>query len=649
MSSRIVVLLSVFAFACSSSTSPEPSLEGDNTTPEGDAAGDVGGSDSSTIDVITACKPGQTWCQGNDVMQCRSDGKGLEKVTTCTAPSLCYQGGCCEPFCDDIECGDNQCGGVCGQCSAGRHCEAGLCQDGECDPGCEGRQCGPDACGGLCGTCPFGELCVMWVCMPPDSCVGVCDGKECGAIDECNCGNCAGDRLCVGHVCKNADEPCAQECENKVCGKVGECNCGECSDGQSCSEGKCVLAPDPCFEACAGKVCGQVGECLCGTCQEGNMCVDFGCVEDPCAPVCADIACGMSGECDCGGCDGGFTCQENACVPVTGPCVGFCAGKECGEVNGCQCGTCDAGEYCDPNNLCKCQPQCSGKLCGPDGCGGECGICDPGMVCTAAGLCFDPDCSIFEHQFEATTARMNTLAFGEDGFPGHGLDVDENGGTCKPNNKCSQGIDNEMGGSLSSVPGIGNPSDWLQNSLNDGKVHLLLELTGTAQDAWINFYAGGPVEAGCNFAAGACTYVVASNSFDGYSCQAALRLKGTRTETSFSVGGLDQSITIPLPLAAGVVVPLTLHRAHMKGSYTLDNGKFNITSGILAGAILKSEFVGVLNQIPDGILPISPDTIIGALDWVLTPDQDVNGDGTGDAYSVGFLYTATTAPITGVY
>jgi hypothetical protein len=39
-----------------------------------------------------------------------------------------------------------------------------------------------------------------------------------------------------------------------------------------------------------------------------------------------------------------------------------------------------------------CVPQCGGRICGPDGCGGSCGTCGAGAVCNAAGLC-EPDLS----------------------------------------------------------------------------------------------------------------------------------------------------------------------------------------------------------------------------------------------------------------
>ncbi len=34
-----------------------------------------------------------------------------------------------------------------------------------------------------------------------------------------------------------------------------------------------------------------------------------------------------------------------------------------------------------------CTPQCAGRQCGPDGCGGDCGVCAAGQTCSADGLC----------------------------------------------------------------------------------------------------------------------------------------------------------------------------------------------------------------------------------------------------------------------
>jgi peptidoglycan/xylan/chitin deacetylase (PgdA/CDA1 family) len=72
------------------------------------------------------------------------------------------------------------------------------------------------------------------------------------------------------------------------------------------------------------------------------------------------------------------------------PCVPQCSGKVCGG-NGCggSCGTCATGKTCNASGQCTgtCTPSCSGKVCGNNGCGGSCGTCATGKTCTSAGQC----------------------------------------------------------------------------------------------------------------------------------------------------------------------------------------------------------------------------------------------------------------------
>jgi len=96
-----------------------------------------------------------------------------------------------------------------------------------------------------------------------------------------------------------------------------------------------------------------------------------------CTPDCNDRFCGPDG-CDglCGLCDDGFACDF-----VTGSCERFC-GIECGA----ECGTCPGTLACSMSGIClcgPCTPNCSGKTCGDDECGGLCGAgdCGPGEVC----------------------------------------------------------------------------------------------------------------------------------------------------------------------------------------------------------------------------------------------------------------------------
>ncbi len=79
---------------------------------------------------------------------------------------------------------------------------------------------------------------------------------------------------------------------------------------------------------------------------------------------------------------------------VVGMCTPDCDGKNCG-ADGCGgiCGSCAAGEFCDDTQNCApCVPDCENKECGDDTCGGICGTgCADGEVCDAARQCVPYD------------------------------------------------------------------------------------------------------------------------------------------------------------------------------------------------------------------------------------------------------------------
>jgi hypothetical protein len=57
----------------------------------------------------------------------------------------------------------------------------------------------------------------------------------------------------------------------------------------------------------------------------------------------------------------------------------YCCQKEWGP---------ECAELCKMTGACGgCKPQCAGKVCGPDGCGGTCGACPPNGTCSGAGQC----------------------------------------------------------------------------------------------------------------------------------------------------------------------------------------------------------------------------------------------------------------------
>ena len=81
-------------------------------------------------------------------------------------------------------------------------------------------------------------------------------------------------------------------------------------------------------------------------------------------------------------------------IPEAG-CQPDCTDRHCGS-DGCGglCGTCSIGQECSPNGQCGCEPDCTLEQCGDDGCGGLCGTCPDGQACAVNGQCACvPDCT----------------------------------------------------------------------------------------------------------------------------------------------------------------------------------------------------------------------------------------------------------------
>ena len=389
-----------------------PESDGSSGTDETQDAR-TGRVDAGDLDAIApdaappACEAGSRRCNGREVELCR-DGLWTPSLF-CPAGTDCVDGMCdeveCTPDCTDRVCGSDGCGGECGQCDAGWTCNG----DGTCDP--PGARCGDDACNGdeTCGTCPA-------------DCGSCCGNGECGGAE--NCATCPADCACDGgDVCNALSQmcdACEPQCEGRECGTDG-CGgtCGDCAG--ECNNGLCVV---PCVPECDGRACGPDG-CgdTCGPACPGDQVCDLaGACQD--APAqCGDEVCGVGEDCgncpaDCGACCGDGECSdardENCatcpvdceCDPGEGcnvelrrcvvQCVPQCGGRDCGP-DGCggSCGDCGLMEDCQ-GGVCRdqCVPQCAGRECGGDGCNGRCGECGDDQVCND-GACEDecvPSC-----------------------------------------------------------------------------------------------------------------------------------------------------------------------------------------------------------------------------------------------------------------
>ena len=81
----------------------------------------------------------------------------------------------------------------------------------------------------------------------------------------------------------------------------------------------------------------------------------------------------MGSSCHSGQCQSDVFCGNMKCDP----------GENCSNCPG-DC-ACMNGQKCTAAGSC-CSPQCSGKECGDDGCGGTCGACGSGFLCES-GRC----------------------------------------------------------------------------------------------------------------------------------------------------------------------------------------------------------------------------------------------------------------------
>lgn len=189
-----------------------------------------------------------------------------------------------------------------------------------------------------------------------------CPGNQAWSNGECVCPD--GRVKCGAECCAPGVSEC---CDNACC-------FGTCYGGELC----CPAGMMVCDGACRDWECCGDGDCpardVCD--QDSHTCV--------CVPDCGGAVCGSDG-CDgsCGTCPAGQTCTNGACVCNMGH---LCADGACHQC--CADADCTGNETCNlETHTCQCVLDCTGKVCGSDGCGGQCGTCPDGQTCSSSGTC----------------------------------------------------------------------------------------------------------------------------------------------------------------------------------------------------------------------------------------------------------------------
>ena len=348
-----------------------------------------------------------------------------------------------------------------------------------CTADCDGKACGPDGCGGVCGACEAGSSCNdVGQCIAADGCEGLtyegccqadntvlwCENNAKQAL-QCGEGGCGWNDAGGYYDCnqsgdgpaefpKQCNVDCDNSCEGKECG-LNDCGntCGVCTGGLSCEANKCI---DACGDISIEGVCEGDSLTYCANGQKQTFpCSDGCCGWNPeqfwydCLPTeqctggdgCAtgETGCSQDGfhSWTCTEQDGNLLpkytkCASGECDPATGKCTGEpppvcdCTGKVCGP-DGCggSCGDCAAGLNCNASGQCVgCAPSCDGKVCGDDGCGGSCGSCEDGLSCKE-GQCVQT----------SDQPKCDDKECGDDGFGGYCGDC-PTGLVCDKVNKC---------------------------------------------------------------------------------------------------------------------------------------------------------------------------------------------------------------------
>ncbi|MGI5864306.1 MAG: hypothetical protein ACOX6T_19940 [Myxococcales bacterium] len=214
-----------------------------------------------------------------------------------------------------------------------------------CVPACGEKVCGDDECGGSCGECGSEYDCIAGACVWRPTCL---DELQNGTESDVDCGGSDCEPCEVGRRCRAGSDCQSGRCEQSVC--------LSCEDGVRNGDESDIDCGGGCAACADGKLCGSPGDCASGRCA-GGLCVS-----------CSDgITNGLETDLDCGGdcepCRQGSACQVHAdCVSRT--CIGLvCEDPTCTDAvlnanetdvdcGGAECPKCTIGKSCRVHDDC---------------------------------------------------------------------------------------------------------------------------------------------------------------------------------------------------------------------------------------------------------------------------------------------------------
>ena len=599
------------------------------------------------------CVGGQKYVcdDGKVCTEDKCDGKGNCSFTLvegyCLIGNICYQEGAKNPLNDCLVCNPSSSKGTWTEAEAGTSCDPTSSLD-QCTIATE-------------GNCDKG-VCVATNTAPKD-----CDDKNPCTLDTCD-----KEKGCLHEPQSNI--PCQTQslCAPGVC-MEGHCLAppeADCDDGNPCTEDECdptlgclytKLDNVPCDDSNA---CTLDDKCVQGVCtgvplncNDGNICTLDAC--DPitgCYHDIEDNACCQAGVSIC---DDGNICTDDFCDPETFACQVVFNNAACNDNDPCtQYDSCSQGVCagipidCNDNNPCTVDECVAGRCTYtildqvPCNDGLDCSV---GDHCEMGKCVADKSGCVCEPDFSPTVTKITSMTIASTGYPGQGLDVDQNPATCAPlQNGCSGGVDNALG----PIASLGNAD--IQKSLDRGQVIALFEYKNFRTDGQpfsLGVLVGkrlDPSNPNCDFQTQQCQFIVDKNSYNE-DCNPLVSFSNARViGNKLVAGGKNYVFPFRLPITAGLQLEITLYFARIEAEITIQGSTITQLTGVLGGAVPKQQIIDAVMAVPDDQLPLPKDTIIGMIDALIQPDIDGDGDGKKESASIGIQITAIPATITGV-
>jgi len=445
---------------------------------------------------------------------------------------------------------------------------------------------------------------------------------------------------------------------------------GVCAEAGGLAAGNACLVCDPATAEDAwsdaalgspcedGNPCTENDTCDAGTCFAGSppSCADgVLCTQDACDPET-----GCSHVPDHASCADENPCTDDLCAPEAGGCTNapddtlLCTDFDvCTPADRCEGGACVS----DPPVACDDANPCTDESCHPVfGCLYTFNElpCDDAASCTEDdvchwGICLGQElwtgaCPACELTFSPDVQKIVKIVVGSGGWEGEALNVDGDLKTCAPSGSCENGLDN----ALSFAGELLNDVIAQNIEAEDDNLTFTVELV---DPSWagnpflMNLYYAELSDQNplCDFQEEVCIYRVWALNFDPL-CNVQVSFDNTTVEGGvLTAGGSGYIFPFQLSFAGGTSAELVLFNARVQATLSFDgDGSVASMDGIFGGAVTPQHILEMLEAIDAQYFPGGQETkeMLLGLVPLMNPDIDLDGDGTGDAISIGLVFSS---------